>query len=154
MDIDKLKLLIRNIIKKSLELKNRHTTPNNAPVNYVCIFAHSQEEYESLLSTADQLGKIARDTLTGPIFQIDPLETDGGKLRVLKVRKPDQTRLEVGDADFTIIDYEAFKKTYLQTPGFKLIQRPEMEMVELVEPNCEVRVYFSNPPMDRQLGLV
>ena len=38
--------------------------------------------------------------------------------------------------------------------GFKLIERPSMEMIELMEDGADVRVYFSNPPLDKQLGLV
>jgi hypothetical protein len=35
--------------------------------------------------------------------------------------------------------------------NFSLIKRPEMEMIELMDKNFDVRVYFSNPPPDLQL---
>ena len=36
-------------------------------------------------------------------------------------------------------------------PGFKLIERSYMEMIELMEIGESVRVYFSDPPVDQQL---
>jgi hypothetical protein len=71
----------------------------------------------------------------------------------LKIRKPDATRFERGDADFTIIDYPNFKSNYLANPGFKLIERKGFEMIELIDSAFNARAYFSNPTLDQQLGL-
>ncbi len=94
-----------------------------------------------------------RDTSTGPLFKIAPLQTVAGPLQLLKIRKPDPTRTERGDADFTVSDYPTFKAKYLQRPGFRLIERPEMEMVELVDLTFNVRAYFSNPTLMKQLEI-
>jgi hypothetical protein len=102
---------------------------------------------------AEKIGKLIKDTPTGPLFNITPLDTKAGKLKLVKIRLPDETRLERGDADFTVRDYSAFKKDCLTKPGFKLISRDSSEMIELMDPNFNVRAYFSNPPLDRQLGL-
>jgi len=71
---------------------------------------------------------------------------------LLKIRKPDPTRPELGDADFTVENYPEFKQRHLSKTGFSLIQkRKDFEMLELADPKFHVRAYFSNPPLDKQL---
>lgn len=153
MNKERLKEHVQIIVKKACELKNRHTDEKTARVNYACIFAQNQEEFEKLLFSANQLGKVIQETPTGPLFQIEPLDTIAGKLQILKIRKPDPNRIELGDADFTVEDYGKFKSIHLLTQGFKLIERPTMEMIELMEPSLDVLAYFSNPPIDEELGI-
>ncbi|MBI5635563.1 hypothetical protein HY993_01220 [Candidatus Micrarchaeota archaeon] len=76
-----------------------------------------------------------------------------GPFKILKIRKPDKTRPERGDADFNIANYEDFKKKYLPLEGFKLIVREDHKMIELTEEGADVRVYFSNPHIDKVLGI-
>ena len=68
-----------------------------------------------------------------------------------KIRKPDPTRPERGDADFNLDDYEKFKNKYVGKEGFSLIERKDHEMVELMEKGSDVRVYFSHPHIDKLL---
>jgi len=153
MTKETLKTLIQGIVQKSCELKNKHTTEKNAQVNYAAIFSQSEKEYNEIYELVKQIGKVAQNTPTGDLFEIEGIDTGSGTLRLLKIRKPDATRPEWGDADFTVADYLAFKNTYLLKPGFKLIEREDFEMIELTDPTFNVRVYFSHPPLDKQLGL-
>jgi len=153
MDVDNLKQFVKEIVKKASDLKNKHTSENNALVNYACIFAQSKEQYDNLLEVVQKIGKVIKETPTGPLFHIQPLDTIAGILKILKIRKPDKTRPELGDADFTVSDYPEFKKNYLSQKGFKLIVRKNFEMIELVDPQFNVRAYFSNLPLNKQLGI-
>jgi hypothetical protein len=148
-----LQNLVRDIVKKTTDLKNKHTEYKDAAVNYVCVFAHGEQEYEELLKVAQKMGKVIKETPTGPIFLIEPLETVSGLLKLLKIRKPDPTRPERGDADFAIPNFPEFEKKYLSKSGFKIMQKPDFYMIELVDPEFDVRAYFSNLPLDDQLGL-
>jgi hypothetical protein len=150
---DGLQKLLREIVEQAQKLKDKHTEERAAKVNYACVFTQSQKEYDILTNSANKMGKVVKDTPTGPLFNITPLGTVAGKLRLVKIRLPDKTRPERGDADFTVHDYSAFKKACLAKPGFKLILRDTSEMIELIDPEFDVRAYFSNPPLDRQLGL-
>lgn len=151
MNINELKQFVKEIVKKANDLKNKHTSEEEAPVNYACVFCQSEEQYNNLLKITSTIGKIIKETPTGPLFQIKPLNTVAGELKLLKIRKPDPTRKELGDADFTVSDYFEFKNKYLSRKGFKLIERENFEMIELIDPEFDIRVYFSNPPLDRQL---
>lgn len=146
--------LLRAIVRDAKALKDKHTSEHDTPVNYVAIFSHSADEYEALLALARLCGRPVHTTPTGPLFHIAPLDTVAGLLKLLKVRAPDPNRLERGDADFTVTDYAPFKRQYLSKPGFKLIPRENFEMVELIDPSFNVLAYFSNPPLDQQLGIV
>lgn len=151
--LENFKLKIQNIVTSANKLKNKHIKNLEAHVNYSCIFAQSKEEYETLNQLAVIMGKVIKDTPTGPLYQIPPLHTVAGNLQLLKIRIPDSTRTELGDADFTINDFLGFEKEYLQKPGFKRIQKEDFYMIELVDHDFNVRAYFSNPPLDEQLGL-
>jgi len=152
--IENIQNLIIDIVQKSQSLVERRTEMSDVPVNYACVFAHTDNEYTELNTAAQQIGTVVKQTSTGNVYQIARLQTSAGPLQLLKIRKPDPTRTERGDADFTVPDYAAFKAQYLNQSGFSLIERPEMEMIELVDPAFDVRAYFSHPTLEMQLGIV
>jgi len=153
MSIDELKDLVRGIVSDAEKLKNAYTDAVGAPVNYACIFAQTPAEYEEIENLLIKFGKRVQETSAGFVYSIPPMETSAGDLQLLKLRKPDPTKPERGDADFTVADYPGFKDRYLSESGFSLIERPNMEMIELVNPAFNVRVYFSNPPLGQVLGI-
>ena len=153
MDTANLTKLVQNIVKKSCKLKDKYTDEHTAPVNYACIFSQNQDEFETLIKLTNKIGKIIQETPTGPLFKIQPIKTTSGNLKLLKIRNPDETRPERGDADFTLSNYSKFKKIHLQEDGFRLIERPNFEMIELMKSDLNVRAYFSNPPLDKQLDI-
>jgi|ERR1051326_5281272 hypothetical protein len=153
MNTDELKALTRRIVAEARRLNATHTDKPDAPVNYACIFTQSPTEYEELVSVARQFGPIAEETAMGPVFHIPPISTDAGPLRLLKIRRPDPKRPERGDADFTIADYDTFKKTHLGGPGWGFIQRKNMEMLELIDPSFDVIAYYSHPTLAEVLKL-
>ena len=124
--------LVKDIVEETKSLKDVYIKID-APVNWACIFAHDDQEYAMLLKNAEKIGKIIKETPTGMIFHIKPIETVAGKLRLLKIRTPDITRVERGDADFTINEYDKFKRAFLNKKGFKFIQRENFEMIELMD---------------------
>ncbi|MDZ4230098.1 MAG: hypothetical protein U1C53_03080 [Candidatus Veblenbacteria bacterium] len=150
---EELESLVQEVVASATKLRDKYTQEQNAPVNYAAVFAQSEQEYQTLLGAAGGLGRVVEDTPSGPVFALNGFETISGTLKLLKIRMPDTTRPEWGDADFTVRDYEAFKSICLPNPGFKLIERPRMEMIELVAAEFNVKAYFSNTPLIRLLGL-
>ncbi len=153
MNIEKLEEITQKIVQEAKELKNKHTKEKNAPVNYACIFSQSQEEYEELLKVIQKIGKAIKETPSGFLFHIKPIQTVSGNLKLLKIRIPDPTRPERGDADFTISNFPEFEKKYLSKKGFKLMPKENFYMIELMDPEFNIRAYFSNPPLDQQLNI-
>lgn len=153
MNAEILKVKVKEIVEHACALKNKHTGEKNAHVNYACVFSQNKKDYEELIKSAQNIGTVIKETPTGLLFHVHPIDTISGKLKLLKIRLPDSTRPERGDADFTVSDYLDFKKKYLSKKGFRLIKREDFEMIELVDSGYDVRVYFSNPPLDEQLRI-
>lgn len=147
--------ILQYIILKTRELNKIYIGEDVGPINYAAIFCQNDEEYNRLFAEASQMGKIVEDTPTGPLFKFQkPIFTLSGFLYLLKVRKPDLTRLQRGDADFTLKDYYVFKEKYIKDTGhFKLIDRGNFEMIELRDASFQVFSYFSNIPLTLQLGI-
>ncbi len=145
--------IVQNIVSQARKLKDLHTDQKNAPVNYACIFSQSDDEYQRLEAMVAKIGKVIQSTKMGNVYLVESFETVAGPLRIVKIRKPDPNRPERGDADFTVSDYPAFKKAYLDKPGFKLIERPGHEMIELADKDFDVLAYFSHPILEKVLGL-
>ncbi len=129
-------------------MKNKYTDEIDAPVNYACVFSQTEKEYQELLETTHKIGKVIQETPSGFLFRITDLETISGTLKLLKIRIPDVTRPERGDADFTVTDFAKFEEKYLSKKRFKIMRKPDFYMIELMDPAFDVRVYFSNPPLD------
>lgn len=153
MDEAELQELARKIVERAKALKDSRTDEKEARVSYCCIFSQASAEYEELVAAAGRIGQVVKDTPTGPIFLLrTAISTSAGSLRILKIRKPDPTRLERGDADFSVSNYPEFRGKVLRKEGFAPITRPEAEMIELASPEFpDVRAYFSDPPVDVRL---
>ena len=132
MNTKDLKDRVKIIVEKATALKNKHIDDKNAPVNYACIFSQSEEEYNELVEATREIGNVVKETPTGLIFHIEPLQTIAGTLKLLKIRIPDLTHPELGDADFTVSNFPEFKKKHLSKTGFKLIKRDKFVMIELL----------------------
>lgn len=145
--------LVQEIVEKAKNLKDKYIDQKDIPVNWACIFSQNENEYDKLNNSVSRIGKIIKQTPTGNIFHITPIHTIAGDLLLLKIRKPDSMRPEIGDADFTVNNYSSFKEKYVDGKRFKLIIRPDFEMIELMEDGCDVRCYFSNPTQKELLKI-
>lgn len=149
----KFEEIIDYIVNQSIFLKNKYTNETNIPVEFVCIFCQSNDEYEELTKVIERLGKTVQDTLSGSVYLLSkPLETKAGFLSLIKIRKPDQKRKERGDTDFNT-DYPKFKERYFGNQRFELIKRDNFEMLRLADPQFKVMVCFSSVPQSKLLGI-
>ncbi len=57
MTQDELKSLVQDIVAQARQLTARYTDEGNAPVNYACIFAQRQVEYDELVGLASTLAR-------------------------------------------------------------------------------------------------
>jgi len=142
---NKLINLIQNVVSRCTELKDIYVEERDLVVDWVCIFSQSEEEYQELNRLANEIGEVVETTETGLIYKF-------GEPKLLKIRMPDMTRPEIGDVDF-ITNYPEFKQKYLNNNRFKLIVREKFEMIELTDPEFNVRVYFSSIPPSRLRNL-
>lgn len=151
MTVEEIKAKVQAIVRDALALHVDHVKSEEVVVNYVCIFSQQLDEFEKLTAVVDTFGTRIEETPTGPVYKISPINTNSGDLRLLKIRMPDIKRPERGDADFTVENYNHFKQEYIDKPGFSLIKRPGMEMIELYDSGHSVLAYYSNPTLEESL---
>ena len=153
-NIDELRIFVKLIVEKSKILKDKYTKEYDAKVNYACIFCQNESDFIKYISILkEDNNEILEDTYSGPLFRIKDLDTVSGTLKLLKIRRYDKEHLELGDADFTIKNYNDFKNNCLNKKEFSIISKQDFEMSELMEKDSDVRVYFSYPPIDEDLGI-
>ncbi|OGY31341.1 MAG: hypothetical protein A3A57_00750 [Candidatus Woykebacteria bacterium RIFCSPLOWO2_01_FULL_41_12] len=144
--------IVNYLVDKSILMKNEFTDATDVPIEFACIFCQSDEEYKKLTAEIQKLGKVVQDTPTGFTYLLNqPLETEAGSLKLVKIRKPDPLRKERGDTDFNT-NYPEFKKKYSNEQNFELIKRTNFEMLRLSVPNQDVMVCFSSVSLGRVLG--
>ena len=142
-------------ISKALELNQIYLPCEIVKINYSAIFCQNDAEYEQFNKEASRVGAVIEDTSTGPLYKFHkPFQTVAGPLWLLKVRKPDLTRPQRGDADFTLQDYNFIKEKYSgNKEHFRVLDRGNFEMIELRDPKFDVLSYFSNIPLTIQLSI-
>ncbi len=141
------------IVNTSIQLKNKYIDQVNVLIEFACIFSKNMEEYQELTEIIKQLGRIVQDTPSGYTYMLDnPIKTKAGKLRLIKIRKPDPNRSERGDVDFNT-NYPEFKNKYADKEDFELITREDFEMLRLSNPEFDVLACFSSTPLSKSLGV-
>lgn len=153
MEIENIHQKIHAIVNVGNRLKNNYTKEEKAVLDSCYIFAQTKEEYDELEEYTKEVGRLLSATPTGNIYQIPPIETECGILRILKIRIPDDKATEMGCADFALEDYDKFKEEYITRKNFTLIQRVGYEMIELIDKAYNARVYFPNPPQEKKFQL-
>lgn len=145
--MDNLISIINYIVSRSVELKNKYTDEVNAKVEFCDIFCRDDNEYKRLTGVINKMGKIVYSVPTGHIYLLKkPISTVAGKLRLVKIRRPDNKLRLRGDADFDT-DYPRLKQKYQNNSRFELIVRDKFEMLRLSDPDFDVMTCFSNIPV-------
>lgn len=118
------------------------------------MFCHYDNEYKLLTELRKKLTEES-DNLNQKYFRLhDPIviPVRGDILETtytyLYIRRPDQYRAQVGDVDFVIDDekYIELKKSLQSGPqinGAKIFDRPDLDMVELSDPDTDALAYVS-----------
>lgn len=145
--------VVKFVIDEGTALKDKYVKDIPMSLDYVCIFCQNQKELQEFTAKVEKLGKVVKETETGNLYLINEKYPDENGTKIIKVRIPDETKKERGDLDFCIDDYGRYKEELLKLDCSKLIVRQDSEMIELMDKDFNARVYFSNPPVRKQLNL-
>lgn len=153
--LDQLELVgtIQYIAQKTIELKDKYIGEKRLPIDYIMIFSHSEKEFKRLRKICNKLGEVVANS-NGPAYKLHkPIGIPTGKLRLLRIRKPDPERPQKGCDDFAVKDFKAFKKKHIPDKNghVSLIVRPEYEMIEIKDEKFDVLVYFPSETMSKYL---
>ncbi len=124
----------------------------------VGVFCHYDDEYDFLTRLRKELTEES-DNVNQKYFRLHksvtiPVKDDVPETAYtyLYIRKPDQYRAQVGDVDFVLGDreYIELKKSLAsgkKIGGAKIFDRPDLDMVELSDPDIDALAYVSNRAM-------
>lgn len=123
------------------------------------VFCHYDEEYKYLTGVRERLTE-ASDNFNQKYFKLHKpivIEAKGDvpetQYSYLYIRKPDPYRFHVGDVDFYIDpqDYKDLKEKMLKgevtMKGARVFDRPDLDMIELYDPDSDALGYVSTETM-------
>lgn len=129
---------IKYVASEVSKLANEITN-ETYPISYLTVFTHYPEEYQKLTEMFSDLGEVSDANNGLKVTLNEPVE----EIKQLRIRKPDPYRMQVGCADLSIGNYDAFKKKHLEnSQNLRLMERPEYEMIEFFHPDFDVLAYI------------
>jgi len=123
------------------------------------VFCHYDDEYDRLIAIRKEMTEDAGN-LNQKYFKLHepitiPAEGDVPETTYtyLYIRRPDPYRHHVGDVDFYLppADYAELKQAMLDgrktLPGARVFDRPDLDMIELYDPDVDALGYVSTETM-------
>lgn len=115
----------------------------NLKIYYLTIFSQSSEDFQSLRSEMQKIGEES-DANNGYKYKLSsPITYSDELIELIRIRKPDVHRKELGCADliYKKEDYGKLKTIALEK-GFNVIIRKGYEMIELSDFKINVYAYL------------
>ncbi len=120
--------------------------PNfNFKISYLTIFSQSDTDFQSLRSTMQEMGQESHAN-NGYKYKLNsPIKYFDEQIDLLRIRKPDIHRKEIGCADliYEKADYNELRAIALEK-GFDIVVRKDYEMIELSDLKINVYAYLVN----------
>ncbi|MCI8587675.1 MAG: hypothetical protein HFJ49_03580 [Clostridia bacterium] len=130
---------LSRIEKDLLEIKGLQN------IDFIDIFPTSEEHRVELDKEASKISKLLKKTERGNIYLLNqPVKTNYGELKYLKIRYFDETRLNwEAAADFVVKDRNVLMNKVGKDKRYSYIKRPEWDAIEFKTENT--LIYFLNP---------
>ncbi|MBI3619629.1 hypothetical protein HY214_00560 [Candidatus Roizmanbacteria bacterium] len=141
---ERLRTTFSDIASEAIEMVSLNVDKEDLAkgINYVSIYAQTQEEFSSVARELKDNGTVALQRSSGDYYKLtEPLKISAITISHCRVRVFDDDHPERGYIDFEVKNYKKFKEKYLSKPHFLLISSGE-EMIELRDPKFSVRAYF------------
>ena len=128
----------------------------------VGVFCHYDKEYAFLTKMREKLTEQSDNInqkyflLKKPIVIAKKGDVPETTYTHLYIRKPDPYRHHVGDLDFylEVGEYEKLKESLLKgkkVEGARVFDRPDLDMIELFDPDSDVLAYVSTVMMTKKV---
>jgi hypothetical protein len=126
------------------------------------VFCHYEEEYKFLLEIREKITEPSDDPKQKYFKLLEPIvihaqgDVPDTTYTHMYIRKPDIYRAQVGDVDFMLDEdkYVELKKSLQEgkvMPGARVFERPDLDMVELYNPDVDALGYVSPPEMTQKV---
>jgi|SRR3989344_2822871 len=134
---------IETLIKSIHELREKCIPEYPLKLEYLTIFSKDNDDYENLQNELKQLGE-EKEVNNGKKYNLSKhLDILGEDIGLIRVRKPDIHRSEIGCGDLAhdIDSYKSIRNMALEK-GWDIILRKGYEMIELSSFDLSVYVYL------------
>lgn len=112
------------------------------PIDTVCIFSQSAEEHTLLKSLILGMGTLSPFTHGATTYVECSLDIDGQDIKIVGVREPDETRPEVGYADYPVDDFDQLVEDARNLPGVKVMESGlGQALIEICHPDFDTCGY-------------
>ncbi len=126
------------------------------------VFCHYEKEYEKLIKIRKKLTEPSDnpDQKYFRLYKPVVISASGGvpetTYAYLYIRRPDPYRHHVGDLDFYLDPgkYDKLKRGLLagkKLKGARVFERPDLDMIELYDPDVDVLAYVSTKKMTQKV---
>jgi hypothetical protein len=126
------------------------------------VFCHYENEYKFLLEIREKITEHSDDPKQKYFKLLEPIvihaqgDVPDTTYTHLYIRKPDIYRAQVGDVDFMLDEHKYLElKKSLQEDvvmsGARVFERPDLDMVELYNPDVDALGYVSPPEMTQKV---
>lgn len=121
-------------------------------IDFIDIFPTSEEHRGELDRETSKISKLLKETERGNIYRLNqPIKTNYGELKYLKIRYFDETRLNwEAAADFVVKDRNVLMNKVGKDKRYSYIKRPEWDAIEFKTENT--LIYFLNPLASKVYG--
>lgn len=124
-------------------------------LEFISVFAQNAEEYERYLEELLNIGTLFDESTTGVFISLErPLSTSLGGISVIKVRKPNEERRDLGNANYFVNDFQSFLNKYSKTDYFSVSSDSEgIKLATLEEVNANSFVVIRESSLLEKLSL-
>ncbi len=124
-------------------------------LEFISVFAQNAEEYERYLEELLNIGNLFDESSTGVFISLErPLSTSLGGISVIKVRKPNEERRDLGNANYYVNDFQSFLNKYSKTDYFSVSSDSEgIKLATLEEVNANSFVVIRESSLLEKLSL-
>lgn len=139
--------MFKEIIEKNLNRikKDLYEIEGLQGIDFIDIFPVSEEHRIELDNEVSKISKLLKETERGNIYLLNqPIKTNYGELKYLKIRYFDETRLNwEAAADFVVRDRNSLMNKVGKDKRYSYIKRLEWDAIEFKTENT--LIYFLNP---------
>ncbi len=139
--------MLQEIIEKNLNRieKDLLEIEGLQSIDFIDIFPKSEEHKIQLDDEVSKISKLLEKTERGNIYLLNqPIQTNYGELKYLKIRYFDETRLNwEAAADFVVEDRDILMDKVGKDKKYSYIKRSEWDAIEFKTENT--LIYFLNP---------
>jgi molecular chaperone GrpE len=142
---------IKETVEKSQILREEKLSEIETNLDYVAVFCQSNKEYDQYNEEADKLGKVYKEDSNGITYiLIDQIDTVEGPLSLVKIRKYEEEKSQLGAPDYSVTGYLKIKED-LVNEGIAEIKKAAdgEEILEVM--GDDVIIYIPENPLSAEI---